>query len=329
MGVVKYREFSIFTKIFKALRSFDLPTLKKQVINFVFLLNLFFSRNKKIVLGIAPFDHKLLFLLKLLKNHCVYYHTSWAHWDRTFHPKTKKNSQKVFEAWTFFLEKKSLHIFSVTQTGKERMLKNYDLPADKITVVAHSLAPQFKEIPVLTRKKNSFIFVGRLVPQKGLEEALKYFSHHEDAVFTVIGKGELSELVKKFALENRNIFYREFVENKTELKKEFASHQFLLLNSKKKKNWEELFGMVIIEAMSQGTIPVASQHTGPCEIISNDTGYLFEEGKVSEMLDYLLHNSVNKEERSKNCIVKSHEYFPEILAHNWKAVLILPPHDRY
>lgn len=320
-GTLEFREFSVFTKGFKALRSFDLKTLKKQVVNVSFLVHLLFSKNKKVVLGIAPFDHKLLFLLKILKNHTVYYHTSWTCWDKSFHPKTKKNSKKVFEAWRYFLEEKCTHIFSVTQRGKDQILANYHIPSEKINVVYHSLAPEFSNIPFEERKKNSFIYVGRLVPQKGLDEILEYFSQHKEAVLTIIGKGEEGNIVFKYAQKNRNIIYKEYLENKNELKKEFARHQYLLLNSKRKKNWEELFGMVIIEAMSQGTIPVASDHSGPSEIISKDTGFLFNEGEVSAILDTLLEKEIDSNFLSQNCIQKSQEYQPEILAKNWRVIL--------
>ncbi len=320
-GTLKFREFSVFTRSFKALRSFDIKALKKQAVNFSFLVHLLFSKNKKVVLGIAPFDHKLLFLLKILKNHTVYYHTSWTHWDKSFHPKTKKNSKKVFEAWRYFLEEKCSHIFSVTQRGKDQILANYLIAPEKINVVYHSLAPEFESIPSEIRKKNSFIYVGRLVPQKGLDEVLTYFAQHKEATLTVIGKGEQSSVVCNHAQRNTNIIYKEYLENKEELKKEFARHQYLLLNSKRKKNWEELFGMVIIEAMSQGTIPVATMHSGPSEIITSDTGFLFKEGEVSKTLDMLLQQEVDSNFLSQNCISKSREYQPEILAKNWKAVL--------
>lgn len=314
---LKFREFSVFTKVFKAIRTFDLNALKKQVVNFAFLINLLFTKNKKIVVGIAPFDHKILFLLKILKNHTVYYHTSWAHWDKSFHPKTKKNSTKVFNAWKYFLEEKCTHIFCVNQKGKEQLLKNYNLLSHKISVVHHSLPPEFSTIPAEKKIEKSFIYVGRLVPQKGLEEVLEYFAKHEEASLSIIGRGGQRALVEKYSKLYKNIHYQDFLKNKTELKKAFARHQYLLLNSKR----EELFGMVIIEAMSQGTIPVASNLSGPSEIISPETGFLFEEGKVSNMLDTLLEKEFDTDSLSKNSIIKSREYQLDKISKNWQAIL--------
>src|SRR5690554_7816482 len=72
----KYRAFSVFSKVFKSIFKLRGKEIIKQLINFSFLIGLLFSTNKKIVLGIAPFDYKLSFLLFLLKNHKVYYHSS-------------------------------------------------------------------------------------------------------------------------------------------------------------------------------------------------------------------------------------------------------------
>lgn len=317
---LKYREFSVFTKIFKALRKFDLKALKKQFINSFFLFNLLFTRDKKIVLGIAPFDHKLIFLLKLLQRHQVYYHTSWTCWDKSFHPKRKKNSPRVFENWRFFLEEKTRHIFSVSQKGKTELLSNYDIPSGKISVVNHSLPKQFATTSEISKKENSFLYVGRLVPQKGLIELLEFFKKQSEATFTIIGSGELQPKIQKYSEEFTNIIYRDYLTDKSELKKEFAQNEYLVLNSKRKQNWEELFGMVLIEGMSQGTIPVATDHSGPEEIIDLSTGFLCKEGNITEILSFLIKNHFDKE-MSQNAIIKSRKYLPESLAKNWQAVL--------
>lgn len=319
-GEVVFREFSVFTKIFKALRKFDLQALKKQFINAIFLINLLFTKDKKIVLGIAPFDHKLIFLLKLLKNHQVYYHTSWTCWDKSFHPKKKKNSPKVFECWRFFLEEKTRHIFSVSQKGKTELLSNYAIPSGKISVVNHSLHQKLSTTSKISKKENSFLYVGRLVPQKGLTELLEYFKNHSRATFTIIGSGELQSKIQKYSEKFPNIIYREYLSDKSELKDEFARHEYLVLNSKRIKNWEELFGMVLIEGMSQGTIPVATNHSGPEEIIDSSTGFLCKEGSMTEILSDLIKDPFDKE-MSHNAVIKSREYLSEALAKNWQAVL--------
>jgi hypothetical protein len=57
--ILEYREFSIISKVIKAILTLNAKLFKKQLINFCFIINLVLTKNKKIVLGIAPFDSKL------------------------------------------------------------------------------------------------------------------------------------------------------------------------------------------------------------------------------------------------------------------------------
>ncbi|HET8838655.1 MAG TPA: glycosyltransferase family 4 protein [Flavobacteriaceae bacterium] len=319
---VKYREFSVVTKFFKSIRTSDFKMFFEQFVNLGFMIGLVFSRQKKIVLGIAPFDYQLGFLLKILKNHYVYYHSSWSCWDKSFHPKKKKLNQKVFENWKYFLEKKAVHIFCVNKQGKNELIKNYNLPENNISVVHHALNPIFATREFSEKKEKSFIYYGRLVPQKGIEEVLNYFSQNKKATFTVIGDGKLKPMLEKHASENKNIRFLNKISNKKELKKEIAQHEYLVLNSLRNSKWEELFGLVIIESMSQGVVPISTKHSGPKEIIKPETGFLFEEGNLSAALDLALSlNSTERQTMAKNGIQESKKYLPEKIAEKWKAIL--------
>lgn len=317
---LQYFEFSVLSKAWKALTSFNFGLLKKQRENFSFLSSLLFSTNKIIVLGIAPFDHKLGFLLKLLKHHQVYYHTSWVSWDGSFHPKSVKNAQKDYRVWKLFLTENVRHIFCVTEASKQQLIDNYNLPENRISVVYHSLPETFQTSLEVSKKKNSFLYTGRLVEQKGLEEMLNFFAKHPEAWLTIIGDGKQRKMVEDFASSHPNIKFRSFLKNREELKRAYAEHSYFLLNSKRSKKWEELFGISILEAMSQGTIPIASNHPGPREIITQETGFLFEEHKLAIAVEPLFAESP-AEEMSRNCVKRASLFFPEALAPKWHPIL--------
>lgn len=319
--VFKYREFSVIGKIFKSLIKLNFILFKKQMINAAFIIGLLISKNKKIVLGIAPFDSKLLPLLKILKNHKIYYHTSWTCWDQTFHPKTKNNSPKVLEMWKNFLENKTTHIFCVTQKSKKQLLENYGIDDKKISVVYHALNLQFSEKTNVKKTENSFIYYGRLVPQKGIAEILNFFAKHREATLTIIGDGDQRKLVEKFATSYPNINYSAYISDKKAMINILAKHQYLILNSKKTNKWEELFGLVIIESMSQGVIPISSNHSGPKEIITEETGYLFEEGFLEPTLIGILEKNNSTTLKVDQCIKTSKSFLPENIAEHWKAIL--------
>lgn len=317
---IKHREFSVASKFFKALIGLNFSLFKKQCINCWFLLSLRFSKNKKIVFGIAPFDSRIIKLSKFLNNHKVFYHTSWTYWDKTFHPKNPNNSKEVFETWRKFLEDQVLHIFAVTNQTKDQLLENYAIPKNKISVVYHSLDPAFVSKFESKRVSNSFIYLGRLVPQKGIKEILDYFSKNQNLKLTIVGSGKLDSIVKKYCLNYNNIIHKPHSNNKMELAEILSKHEYLLLNSKRNNKWEELFGMIIIEAMAQGMVPIATNHSGPKEIISKDIGYLFDEGNLESTLNIITEKSfdIQKSERARE---KALFYLPQNVASFWQPVL--------
>lgn len=318
---INYREFSVLSKFYKGIIKNNFALAGKQVTNAAFLLSLLFSKNKKIVLGIAPFDSKLATLLPFLKKHQIYYHTSWTCWDKTFHPKKKKNTPKVFQVWNDFLENKTTHIFSVTEKSKAEILKNYTLPNSKISVVHHSLHHAYLEYTSQERIKNSFVYAGRLDKGKGIEELLTFASENHKATLTIVGEGKLKEVVKEYSANYTNIHFEGYISDKNKLKKQFGRHQFLVLNAKKTETWEELFGLIIIEAMSQGTLPIAPTHSGPKEIIQPSFGYLFEEGEITTTLARILEEKSFSESKSQLAMEASKKYHEKEVSKKWQAIL--------
>jgi len=320
---LKYREFSVFGNFFKSIFKFDIKSFKKQVVNLGFLIQLIFSKNKKIVFGIAPFDNKIERLFRVLKNHEIYYHTSWTCWDGTFQPKGKKMTKKVMQTWRTFLENGTEHIFTVTQKSKQQLIDNYNISQDKISVVYHALQPAFlnQNISNSQRKKLSFIYLGRLLPEKGIMELLDFFAEHVNARLTIIGDGKDKEAIETYGAENKNISVQGFMKDKKSIIELIRTHEYLVLNSKRTSKWEELFGLVIIECMSQGTIPVATNHSGPKEIINEKNGFLCEEGKITEILKKIIEEKSFDDDKSKNAIETSQQYDVKHIAKRWIPIL--------
>lgn len=319
--ILEYREFSIISKVIKAILTLNANLFKKQLINFCFIINLVLTKNKKIVLGIAPFDSKLKLLLRILQNHKVFYHTSWTYWDKSFHPKQKNNSAKVYQTWCEFLEKKCNHLFAVTQQSKNQLLKNYNISNKKISVVYHSLDGVFKNEFKTNKKSLSFIYFGRLVPQKGLKELVNYFEKQENAILTIVGDGKEKHLITSIADTNNSIRWIPHISNKQKLAQLLNTQQYLVLNSIRTQKWEELFGMAIIEAMSQGVIPIATNHSGPKEIITEDVGLLTEEGEITLAISKLINKTNFDVSMSNNAKLEAKKYYEESIAQRWQPIL--------
>ena len=318
---LEYHEFSIVGKLLKSITKLNFQLFIRQIQNILFVLFLLFTRNKKIILGIAPYDKKLKRLCWLLQKHQVYYHTSWCCWNKSFQPK-KIKSEKILNDWKSFLEQQVKHIFCVTSVTRQQILENYRVDISKTSVVLHSLKPDFLkyEKQNISKEKNSFICIGRLTPEKGIIEVLEYFKKRPYLNITFVGSGPLRQKVKEYTNSYKNITYKGKIRTTLKLKTLLATHQYLILNSKKTTKWEELFGIVIIEAMSQGTIPISSNHPGPKDIIKQSTGILFEEDKLTETL-----NNIDLENYpyliSENGMKESKKYNSENISKLWKAIL--------
>jgi glycosyltransferase involved in cell wall biosynthesis len=319
-GHVVYREFSIIGQFFKGLFKGNFKRAGKQFVNAGFLFALPFTKNKKVVLGIAPFDNKLGRLLWFLKNHTIYYHNSWTVWDGSHQPKSKGVTPTVMQRWKQFLEQDICHIFAVSGETKRQIMANYAVPDAKISVVHHSFNCSVFNYANQPKTPQSFVYAGRLLPQKGLEELLQYFAATPGKTFTVIGKGHMEGMVADYAHNYPNIYYTGYISNQEELAAQYRKHEYVVLNSVKTDKWEEVFGMVLIEAMACGAVPIATNHTGPCDIIKNGAnGFLVAEGQMPAFITSMCVTTYKA--LQAEALKTAQHYVVQSVAKKWEAIL--------
>jgi len=320
---IVYREFSILKSIIKSIIRFDIKLLKKQFLNILFLLSLIFTKNKKVILGIAPYDFRLLFLSFILRNHKVYYHTSWPYWNRTFYPKKPFANTWFIDFWERDVQSKFIKIFAVSKSTRDDLIKHLSIDENKIVVVNHSFDDTIYSYKEREFNKRKFLYVGKLEPHKGIYEILEYFSNKPELSLTLVGDGSLTDKVKEYSKNYENINYVGFVSDQKKLAQIYNQHDFLLLNSKRTGNWEELFGMVLIEGMACGVIPIASDHTGPKEIIKDGVnGFLFSEKEFINKIENILNSSINFDYIRVNAIKKKKKYSIKEVAKRWEDYVL-------
>jgi glycosyltransferase involved in cell wall biosynthesis len=320
---LEYREFAVFRKLIGSIIRIDKDHFLKQIVNIGFLLSLLFTKNKKVLLGIAPFDYRLYILLFFLRNHHIYYHTSWSTWDGSFHPKKTFVNNILIKYWKAFLQQDVRHIFTVTQGAKDSLILNMNVNHSRITVVYHSYDSSiyFQLKGQHTTNVLKFLYVGRLVSAKGIMKMIKFFETNNASIhLTVVGNGDLQHEVKKSADQCNNITYLGYIKDQKELSSIYQKSNFLLLPSIRKKNWEELFGMAMIEAMACGVVPIASDHAGPKEVISAGVnGYLVAEDAFEATLSKLISEFDLKEflKIQNNALEKAKEFNIENISNKW------------
>lgn len=173
--------------------------------------------------------------------------------------------------------KKVSHYFALTEFAKNIHLDStLGLAQDQVSV-----KPNFSERPVLIsplKRDNSFLFIGRLSEEKGIQTLLKAFSD-TNYILKIAGDGPLKEEVLAVCSANPNIHYLGSLQ-KEEVLKQMRSSSALIFPS----IWYEGMPMTILEAFSSGT-PVIASNLGAMASLINDkiNGLHFEAGNESDL----------------------------------------------
>lgn len=184
---------------------------------------------------------------------------------------------QLYEKIYFFLYKNTPFLTGSNSTKED--LINYGINENNISVIPHGLF--LKPVNKIPEKEKSLtlLYVSRLVKMKGIEEAIKIFVQvHEKilyAKFWIVGSGEesyvnkLHNFVKKFKI-NKSVIFFGYVDEKKKIELYQKAH-FLLHTSVR-----EGFGLVVIEANSQGTPVLAYDNPGLHDVVKNEVnGFLF------------------------------------------------------
>ena len=326
---IAYHEFSITRFLFKSIVKRDFNLLKNQLLNIVFLIKLCFSSKKKIIIGIAPYDWRLVHLKLILKKHNVFYFTSWTSWSGDFYPKKKLSSfNYIKKSWRGFLEKDVKGVFAVTNSALSSLKEYYDLKC-KSSIVYHAYSQKSLINTAVNEResnKTKLIYVGRLIEEKGIQELFDLMNVLDPQKFslTIIGDGELKSIVETKAQLQSNINYIGYLSDKKELYKTYQNHDIQILFSRKSDTWEELFGIVIIEAMLNGVITLTTDHSGPKEIIKNnvDGFILSDDSKLVKNTKAILDEGIKDLNQMKQEALMNSQYFSvDKLYLKWKDLL--------
>ena len=197
--------------------------------------------------------------------------------------------------------------------------ENYKIDKNKIKQITPGVDREvFLPNPSIKRE-NIFLSIGRIQPQKGQLEVLKFLNNFRKIesnfkCFFIGGPSgksgdEYLEELKKSIEELDLVSHVEFLDNLSQSKiKEFLNRSKLLLHTSK----FETFGLVAIEANSMG-VPVLTTNRGSLvEIIEdNINGFLSEnlvESSVNTFVNDLLYDESYFQEIMNNCIETSLKY---------------------
>lgn len=296
----------------------------------IFFFKLPFCKNQKIILAMAPFNFRLFIYFYLTKKNTVYYHTSWPFWieGRTpFSYSSKFLMSYIVEFWKNAVP--DMRNISVTKAAKKSLQLFANI--ENVTQIYHAvdlnIIEEEKIASKFNRKDVHFVYLGRLEEQKGIDTFIYLAnklkrSKEYNFMFHIIGKGTFN--LKKYQ-SLPNLKYYGFLNNRDDILKVLESSHFLLSPGKRSIQWEELFGISIIEAMSQGVIPITTDHIGPVEIIANNTGMVLkEENYIEEIISLMSDKSFELNNYLKIALYAREsvkKFSLENISKEWKFVL--------
>lgn len=157
-------------------------------------------------------------------------------------------------------------------------------------------------------------FIGRLVPEKGIETLLRAFSEFSSiAQLVIIGSGPmLSQLNERSAaLGMQDSVHFVGAVSREEMPKWVAALDVLVLPSETHPNWKEQFGMVLLEAMACGVAVIGSD-SGEIPHVIGDAGLIFREGDaeaLAKCLKEILFDPTRKDTLAKKGIERVHDLY--------------------
>lgn len=155
----------------------------------------------------------------------------------------------------------------------------------------------FRVLPDVERNK-TFVFLGRLVSDKGADLAIKALSHlvfsgeiQYDFNLTIIGEGPELERLKKIA---KGLGVNEFVDFVGQLKGEelvtcLNKHRYIIVPSV-----GEAFGNVVLEGMACGCVPIVSDGSGLIDAVG-DAGVCFSQRNLNSLIKSIKNLLANPE----------------------------------
>lgn len=212
-------------------------------------------------------------------------------------------------------------IIAISESVKNSLVDYLNVKEDKIQVIYNGTSIN-SDKPTIQSFKTPLrvIYVGRLTKDKGVHttiEALAGIKEKDNYRFTIVGDGayrkDLENKVKENKLEN----IVQFLGTRKDVP-ELLSNADVFVHT---PEWEEGFGITVIEAMSAGVLCVCSEKGALPEIIQNNVnGFLVEPNSVHSLrdklteifTDYKQHNSY--EDIRKTAVVDVQKYSIEKFA---------------
>ena len=202
------------------------------------------------------------------------------------------------------------HFHCLTKKAKDCLVKEGADPG-KISIIGYGIdldrfKPRSKR--VIRRNGLNLLFVGRLEEQKGIKELLEAYRSIKRDYLTVslrvVGKGPLRSVIEKQGIKTETVPY-------SKMPAIYHQADIFVLPSKPTKNWEEYYGMALLEAMASG-LPVVTTDCGAIPEIVGDAALISPHSKAEKLylsLKQIISHCKKREIYSRKAYRHAKKYF--------------------
>lgn len=282
-----------------------------------------------VVVGMGPWDPRLLWYGRLARHNRVIFAASWPNWTDGGVPRDYGPlNERLARAWERVVTQPNAEMVAVTPTVARSIQARF--PAARVSVIPHVAQFEFfaarRTGPRPAGRPLRVAQVGELSTKKGVHlwpEILERFGDRPIEV-SIVGEGPLRDAVGEMG-RNLPVTTLGQIDDRRRLAAVLAEHDVLLVPSQRKPRWEELFGMVVIEAQAAGVVPIASDHVGPRQLIADGTdGFLVEEADVAGFAERLRRVDTEPgllESLRTGATTAAAGYHPDVIADLWRSRL--------
>jgi len=236
-----------------------------------FRLRIPFTSGETILFGWAPWDWRMLIYAPLVPRNRIIYHTSWPRWGHHETPRSYGPLNKPLRLlWLAILRHPHVRVVAVLETTQDSLRRHLAIESVRIP---HAVPSVFFEAGKKSHSRAGnhlrLLYVGELSYKKGVETLIRLMERIADlpVQLTLVGDGILRHRCSVAAAKMATVSYLGVIDDRSELATTMAAHDILVAPSRRQNGWEELFGIVIAEALATGMGVIASDHLGPRSIL--------------------------------------------------------------
>ena len=191
------------------------------------------------------------------------------------------------------------NILAISDSVKNSLITFFGVSEEKVSVLYNGISlEKFHDTNKEISQNARLIYVGRLIKEKGVQKtikALSLMSSDVDYTFTIVGDGPYrSELVK--TVEENNMQEKIFFAGPQKDVMKYLSSADIFIHL---PNWEEGFGISLIEAMASGLLCVCNSKGALPEIVKNGFNGLLVEDSSNDVLSTEFENIINNYRENK------------------------------